>query len=113
MLSNYNKKLTTKIAYGMLIVLNPQFAIPWLITPPVLAKIAYLATSWGWAPPIFLAVPRLTPPGLYAYLATGGSIEATLLSLFNIVVAYSIYAPFVLAANRVRIEEDNESDTVN
>ena len=113
MLSNYNKKLTIKIAYGMPIVLNPQFAIPWLITPPVLATIAYFATSWGWVPPVLLAVPRITPPGLYAYLATGGSIEAALLSLFNIVVASFIYVPFVLAANRVRIEEDNESDTVN
>lgn len=94
------------IIFGMPIVLNPQFAIPWLITPPILATIAYLATSWGLVPPVFLAVPWITPPGLYAYLATGGSFAAAILSLFNIVVAFFIYLPFVLVANRVNIGED-------
>lgn len=94
------------IIFGMPIVLNPQFAIPWLITPPVLVTIAYLATSWGLVPPVFLAVPWITPPGLYAYLATGGSFAAAILSLFNLVVAFFIYLPFVLVANRVNIGED-------
>lgn len=94
------------IIFGMPIVLNPQFAIPWLITPPILATIAYLATSWGLVPPVFLAVPWITPPGLYAYLATGGSFAAAILSLFNMVVAFFIYLPFVLVANRVNIGED-------
>lgn len=94
------------IIFGMPIVLNPQFAIPWLVTPPILATIAYLATSWGLVPPVFLAVPWITPPGLYAYLATGGSFAAAFLSLFNLVVAFFIYLPFVLVANRVNIGED-------
>lgn len=93
------------VVFGMPIVLNPQFAIPWLITPPILATIAYLATSWGLVPPVFLAVPWITPPGLYAYLATGGSLVAGLLSIFNIVVAFFIYLPFVLMSNRVKAEE--------
>lgn len=93
------------VIFGMPIVLNPQFAIPWLITPPILATIAYLATSWGLVPPVFLAVPWITPPGLYAYLATGGSLAAGLLSIFNIVVAIFIYLPFVLMSNRVKAEE--------
>lgn len=100
------------IIFGMPIVLNPQFAIPWLITPPVLAAIAYLVTSWGWVPPVFLAVPWITPPGLYAYLATGGSFGAGLLSIFNIFVAFLIYAPFVIAANKVRIEDNNDFEVV-
>lgn len=93
------------IIFGMPIVLNPQFAIPWLITPPILVTIAYLATSWGLVPPVFLSVPWITPPGLYAYLATGGSLAAGLLSIFNIVVAFFIYLPFVLMSNRVKAEE--------
>lgn len=93
------------IIFGMPIVLNPQFAIPWLITPPILVTIAYLVTSWGWVPPVFLAVPWITPPGLYSYLATGGNLGAGLLAIFNIFVAFLIYAPFVIAANRVRIDD--------
>lgn len=98
------------IIFGMPIVLNPQFAIPWLITPPILVTIAYLATSWGLVPPVFLAVPWITPPGIYAYLATGGSFAAALLSLFNLVVAFFIYLPFVLVANRVNIGENEVID---
>ena len=93
------------IIFGMPIVLNPQFAIPWLITPPILVTIAYLATSWGLVPPVFLAVPWITPPGLYAYLATGGSFAAAILSIFNLVVAFFIYLPFVIFANRVNADE--------
>lgn len=100
------------VIFGMPVVLNPQFAIPWLITPPILVTIAYLVTSWGWVPPVFLAVPWITPPGLYAFLATGGSFGAAVLSLFNIVVAFFIYAPFVIAANRVKVD-DTTIESVN
>ena len=93
------------IIFGMPIVLNPLFVIPWLIVPPVCATIAYLATSAGIIPPVFLAVPWITPPGLYAYLATGGNIMAGLVSLFNIFVAFLIWLPFVLSANKVKAGE--------
>lgn len=93
------------VIFGMPIVLNPQFAIPWLITPPILVTIAYLATSWGLVPPVFLAVPWITPPGIYAFLATGGSIAAGILALFNMFISFLIYVPFVLAANKVKVED--------
>ncbi len=93
------------IIFGMPIVLNPTFAIPWLIVPPVCVTIAYFATVAGLIPPVFLAVPWITPPGLYAYLATGGSIMAALVSLFNVFVAFLIWTPFVLSANKVKAED--------
>lgn len=93
------------IIFGMPIVLNPQFVIPWLITPSVCATIAYLATASGLIPPVFLAVPWITPPGLYAYLATGGNILAGLVSLFNVFVSFLIWLPFVLSANKVKAGE--------
>ncbi|WP_161941731.1 PTS transporter subunit EIIC, partial [Streptococcus suis] len=39
------------ITFGIPMVLNPLFVIPWLIVPPVCATIAYLATSMGLIPP--------------------------------------------------------------
>ncbi|AEA00797.1 MULTISPECIES: PTS sugar transporter subunit IIC [Aerococcus] len=94
--------------FGIPIVLNPLFVIPWLIIPPICAGIAYFATAVGWIPPVFLAVPWITPPGLYAYLATGGSIGAALVSLFNMFIAFLIYIPFVLNANKVKTVEEEE-----
>ncbi|MBJ6745600.1 PTS sugar transporter subunit IIC [Streptococcus sp. 121] len=87
--------------FGIPMVLNPLFVIPWLIVPPICATIAYLATASGLIPPVFAAVPWITPPGLYAYLATGGSVMAAVVSLFNLLVAFLIWTPFVIAANKV------------
>lgn len=85
-------------------VLNPLFVIPWLIVPPVCCAIAYLATSAGLIPPVFLSIPWITPPGLYAYLATGGNLMAGLVSIFNLFVAFLIWTPFVIAANKVKAD---------
>lgn len=93
------------VTFGIPMVLNPLFAIPWLIVPPVCCAIAYFATSAGLIPPVFLAVPWITPPGLYAYLATGGNVMAGLVSLFNLFVSFCIWAPFVINANKVKAGE--------
>ena len=90
------------VIFGMPIVLNPTFVIPWLIVPPVCAAIGYIATATGLIPPVFLAVPWITPPGLYAYLATGGSFMAGLVSIFNLFVAFLIWTPFVISANKIK-----------
>ncbi|HFR3160678.1 TPA: PTS transporter subunit EIIC, partial [Streptococcus suis] len=94
------------VTFGIPMVLNPLFAIPWLIVPPICATIAYLATAAGIIPPVFAPVPWITPPGLYAYLATGGNIMAALVSLFNLFVAFLIWTPFVIAANKVKAGEE-------
>lgn len=92
------------ITFGIPMVLNPLFVIPWLIVPPVCCAIAYLATSAGLIPPVFLSIPWITPPGLYAYLATGGNLMAGLVSIFNLFVAFLIWTPFVIAANKVKAD---------
>ncbi|MGT2756995.1 PTS sugar transporter subunit IIC [Streptococcus ovuberis] len=94
------------ITFGIPMVLNPLFAIPWLIVPPICCAIGYFATYTGLVPPVYLTVPWITPPGLYAFLATGNNLMAGLVSLFNVFVAFLIWAPFVIAANRVKAENE-------
>jgi len=94
------------VTFGIPMVLNPLFAIPWLIVPPICCAIAYLATVSDLIPPVYQQIPWITPPGLYAFLATGGNIMAALVSLFNIFVAFLIWTPFVIAANKVEAVED-------
>lgn len=93
------------VIFGMPIVLNPVYLIPWLIVPPVCAAIAYLATAVGLIPPVFVSVPWVMPVGIYAFLATGGSFMAALVSLFNLFVSFAIWTPFVIMANKMNIEE--------
>lgn len=90
------------IIFGMPIVLNPIYIIPFLIIPPICCTIGYVATALGIIPPVFVAVPWVLPPGIYAFFATGGSILAALVSLFNVFVAFLIWTPFVLIANRIK-----------
>ena len=92
------------IIFGMPIVLNPLYVIPWLIIPPITAGIAYAFTAAGIIPPTFVAVPWVMPPGVLAYLATGGNVLAGVVSLFNLFLAFAIWTPFVFLANRVEIE---------
>ena len=94
------------ITFGIPMVLNPLFVVPWLIVPPVCVGIAYAATAAGLIPLVYVSIPWITPPGLYAFLATGGNVMAGLVSLFNVFVAFCIWAPFVIAANKVQAPQD-------
>ena len=94
------------VIFGMPIVLNPTYIIPWLLVAPICATVAYLATSAGLIPPVFLAVPWITPPGLFAYLATGGNLMAGAVALFNLFLSFLMWTPFVIAANKVKVEAE-------
>lgn len=93
------------VVFGLPIVLNPVYLIPWVLVPTVLVIIAYVATSIGLVPPVFLEVPWVMPPVLYAWFATGFSFSAALLALFNLAVGIAIWPVFVIIANRVEIKE--------
>jgi PTS system cellobiose-specific IIC component len=67
-----------------------------------LTVIAYYATALGFAGPIVNTVPWTTPPLLNAFLATNGSLGAVIISAVNLVVAFAIYAPFVILANKAK-----------
>lgn len=96
-------QINESIMFGLPIVLNPMFLIPFIITPGVLTLIAYLATASGLVPPTYVAIPWISPVGIGAFLATGagsGSWRAALLAIINLVVAILIYLPFVKLADK-------------
>ncbi|VWL85191.1 PTS sugar transporter subunit IIC [Oceanivirga miroungae] len=88
--------------FGMPIVLNPLYIIPFVLIPVIGVVIGYLATAAGIVPPVYVQVPWITPPVLMAYLATGGSVMAALVSLINLVIAFIIWTPFVIIANNIK-----------
>lgn len=93
------------IIFGMPIVLNPIYIIPWLLVQPICAAIAYLFTAAGVIPPVFIQVPWVMPVGLYAFFATGGSILAAGVALLNLLVSFLLWTPFVILANRMKDKE--------
>ena len=85
------------IMFGVPIVLNPIYLVPFLCTPLVLTVISYLATLAGLVPVAIHTVEWTTPIFLSGYAATG-SVAGSLLQLVNLAVGVGIYLPFVRLA---------------
>ncbi len=98
-------QINEPVIFGIPIVLNPIYFIPWLIAAPICSVIAYAFTAFGVIPPVFIQVPWVMPIGIYAFLATGGNLLASLVALLNLGVAFCIWMPFVILANRVQEKE--------
>lgn len=88
------------VVFGLPIVLNPLFLLPFLFGPVILTVISYLATASGIVPMTSVIIPWTTPPVIGAFLATNGSIAAAFLAVINLGLTFLMYTPFVLLANR-------------
>jgi PTS system cellobiose-specific IIC component len=95
------------LIFGLPIVLNPIFLIPFLLTPVVMLATSYMAIISGLVPHISSDVVWTTPPLLNAYYACG-SIKGVILQIFNIAVGTIIYLPFV-HANEKKINTELEA----
>ncbi|MGX6962561.1 PTS sugar transporter subunit IIC [Vagococcus xieshaowenii] len=89
------------VMFGLPIVLNPIMFVPFLLAPIVTTAIGYFATINGWVDPVSQQVVWVTPPLLLSFLATGADWRAPVVSLICMIVAFIIYAPFVIAANKM------------
>lgn len=94
------------IMFGLPIVLNPLFMIPFILAPLATATIAYFATVFGFVAPVVVNVIWVMPAILSGFLATGGDWRAIVLTLINLAVAMFIWAPFVIAANKIGAPEE-------
>lgn len=92
------------VVFGMPIVMNPIYFIPWLLTPIILVCSAYFAMSVGLVPlTTGVTVPWTTPVIISGFLATG-SIMGSVLQLVQIGLLIIMWAPFVLAAAKAKEE---------
>ncbi|MDR3053031.1 MAG: EAL domain-containing protein [Coriobacteriales bacterium] len=83
------------LLYGVPLVLNPFFAIPFILAPLIAAAISYGAFALGVVPPIVNVVYDSTPILASGYLATG-SVAGALLQGLCLAISCAIYTPFVL-----------------
>ncbi|MGL4589443.1 MAG: PTS sugar transporter subunit IIC [Mycoplasmatales bacterium] len=95
-------QINEPVIFGLPIVLNPIYAVPFIIIQPVLTFIAYIATAVGLVPPLVNIIPWTTPPVIGALMASNWSLMAGLLAVVNLGIAFVIYIPFVRAANKIK-----------
>ncbi|MBO0476586.1 PTS sugar transporter subunit IIC [Vagococcus sp. DIV0080] len=101
------------VIFGVPIVLNPIMMIPFVITPMIMATIAWFATSWGFVNPVIVTAPWTLPGPIGAYLATGGDWRAAVLNIGLIVVSVICYYPFVKVYDRKELEKEQGLDATN
>ena len=94
------------ITFGLPIVFNPIFIIPYLVVPMVLATTSTLAVEIGLVPMAVNHVEWTTPILWSGYLATD-SIAGSILQVVNLVIGTLIYAPFVKLFDKVMIRDAN------
>lgn len=93
--------ISEPMMFGLPIVFNPVYAIPFCIVPMVSTILAYLATSLHLVNPTYILIPWVTPPILSGYLATAGDFRAALLQIVIIIIGSLIYIPFILFSNKM------------
>ncbi|POT55349.1 hypothetical protein C3432_19995 [Citrobacter amalonaticus] len=95
------------IIFGVPIALNPVMMIPFVIVPVVLCIITYSAMSSGVLPLTSgLEVPWTTPILISGFLICGW--KGMLLQLINLIVAMTIYYPFVMTLDKQYLRDETE-----
>ncbi|MGN0153410.1 MAG: PTS sugar transporter subunit IIC/EAL domain-containing protein [Lachnospiraceae bacterium] len=82
------------VLFGVPVILNPIFLIPFMLVPLVNCLITYAAIYIGLVPHIINEVEWTTPVLLSGYQATG-SWRGAVLQAFCLVIGVFIYRPFV------------------
>ena len=93
------------VMFGVPVVLNPIYMLPFILAPMLTATIAFFATAWGFVNPVVINVNWVMPAGISGFLATGGDWRAIVLTAINLAVAFFVWAPFVLVANKMKGSE--------
>ncbi len=95
-------QINEPIFFGLPIVLNPVFMVPYVLNALLLTTGSYLLMSWGLIERPFINVPWTTPPIIGHYLVTGGDWRAAIWGVVSLAMAALVYYPFARAAERAR-----------
>lgn len=90
--------------FGIPVILNPIFVIPFIMVPLLNFLIAYAAVYLGLVPHVISSVEWTTPVLLSGYWATG-SWKGAVLQLVCIVIGIFIYRPFVKIFEKQRQQQ--------
>jgi PTS system cellobiose-specific IIC component len=96
-------QINEPIFFGLPIVLNPIFMVPYVLSALILTASSYLLMHWNVIHRPFVNVPWTMPPILGHYLVTGGDWKAAVWGAVSILIAMAIYFPFAKAAERQRL----------
>jgi cellobiose PTS system EIIC component len=97
-------QINEPIFFGLPIVLNPIFMIPYVLNALILTASTFVLMQAEVIHKPFVNVPWTTPPVLGHYLVSGGDWRAALWGAISIAIAAAVYLPFAKAAERQRLK---------
>ena len=99
-------QINEPIFFGLPIVLNPVFMVPYVLSALTLTAGTYLLMQWGLINKPLVNVPWTTPPVIGHYLVSGGDWRAAAWGVASIFIAMAVYYPFARAAERQRLRAE-------
>ncbi|MDF9414812.1 MULTISPECIES: PTS cellobiose transporter subunit IIC [Bacillus] len=94
------------IIFGLPIVMNPLILIPWILAPMVITCISYFAMATGIVPPpTGVNIPWTVPIFISGVMATN-SLAGGLLQLFNLMIVFVIWFPFLKFIDRMNVKNE-------
>lgn len=100
------------MVYGLPIMLNPIFLIPYVFAPIANTIVGWLAIYWNIIPEFNTTVPWTMPMILSGTIGTG-SYMGGVLQVVWLVMDIFIYAPFVITANMIELSDDKKEEPLN
>ena len=91
--------------FGLPVILNPIFLVPYILAPMANTLVGYVAISWGIVPIFQVDIPWTMPLILSSAIGTH-SIMGAILQIVWLIMDIFIYAPFVITANAIEVEVD-------
>jgi cellobiose PTS system EIIC component len=102
-------QINEPIFFGLPIVLNPIFMVPYVLNALILTTGSYLLMDWHVIHKPFVNIPWTTPPIIGHYLVSGGDWKAAIWGAVSIVIAMLVYFPFAKAAERQRMKMESNA----
>lgn len=86
--------------FGLPIMLNPIFLIPFVLVPLITANIGYYAITSGFLVSSYVESVAGMPMFIQQFLGFSGQWQAILLTVVVLVIGFLSYAPFVILSNK-------------
>lgn len=99
------------LIFGLPIVLNPLFFIPWLLAPTINGLIAYICMAIGIVNKTFI-YPGWNIPAPIAQFLSNMDLRSIFLTLVMIIIDGLIYYPFLKVWDRQKLEEERGEENV-
>lgn len=100
--------ISEPVVFGLPIMLNPAYLIPFVLAPLVTTNIGFFAINAGFLTTNYVESISGMPMFIQQFLAYNGQWSSLILVAVNILVAFLIYAPFVIMDNKKNAASEEE-----